>query len=171
VLGRCPDFVAATGDLRALDRERVAIFCSVRCPGDVIIKSYDLARRLREADLTIVGGFQSPMEKEVLSILLRGTVFVVVCSPRPLDGMRIPAEWRCPLADGRLLLLSFFDGGVRRATRELAAKRNAYVALLADRILIAHAERGGKTEGLCRDALGLGKPVFTLESAENAQLI
>ena len=85
--------------------------------------------------------------------------------------MRISAEWPKPLGDGRLLLLSFFDDSICRATTDLAAKRNAYVAALADRILIAHAERGGKTEGLCRDALARGKPVFTLDSADNAHLI
>jgi predicted Rossmann fold nucleotide-binding protein DprA/Smf involved in DNA uptake len=85
--------------------------------------------------------------------------------------MQEPAEWRKPLADGRFLLLSFFDESVCRATADLAAKRNAYVAALADRILIAHAERGGKTEELCRDALARGKPVFTLDSPDNAHLI
>ncbi len=85
--------------------------------------------------------------------------------------MRIPVDWKRPLAEGRLLLLSFFDDGVRRATADLAARRNAYVAALADRIFIAHAEKGSKTEGLCRDALASGKPVFTLDSPDNAHLV
>ena len=85
--------------------------------------------------------------------------------------MRLRAEWKKPLAEGRLLLLSFFDDGIRRATAELAAKRNAYVAALADRIFIAHAEKGSKTEGICKGALTSGKPVFTLDSPDNAHLV
>lgn len=42
---------------------------------------------------------------------------------------------------------------------------------LADRLLVAHAAPGGKTERLCRDALAAGKRVFTLESSDNAHLI
>ena len=59
-----------------------------------------------------------------------------------------------------MLLLSLFDDTIRRPTAAIAAQRNAYVAALADRLLIAHAERGGKTEALCKDTLAQGKPVF-----------
>lgn len=149
----------------------LAVFYSIRCPGDVILRTYDLARALRDADVTIIGGFQTPMEKECLTLLLRGTASVVICPARGLARMRVPVDWKKPLAEGRLLLLSFFDDGVRRATADLAARRNAYVAALADRILFAHAGKGSKTEGLCRDALAQGKPVYTLDSPDNAHLI
>ena len=48
------------------------------------------------------------------------------------------------MAEGHLLILSSFADGIRRPTTDLAVKRNAYIAALADRILIAHAEKGGK---------------------------
>ncbi len=159
------------GNLGALEKPLVGFFCSVRSPGDAILKTYDLARVLRNTDVTIVGGFQSPMEKECLDLLLRGTAPVVVCPARGLGRMRVPGGWKKPLVERRLLLLSFFDDGVRRATADLAARRNTYVAALADRILIAHAGIGSKTEGLCRDALAQGKPVFTLDSPDNAHLV
>ena len=79
--------------------------------------------------------------------------------------------WKKPLADDRLLILSFFDDKLRRPTAAIAAERNAYVAALASRLLIAHAEKGGKTEKLCKDALARGKPVFALDSPDNAHLI
>ena len=85
--------------------------------------------------------------------------------------MRIPKAWKEPLATGRLLLLSFFEDAIRRPTAAIANQRNAYVAALADDLLIAHAERGGKTETLCKDALAQAKPVFTLDSPDNAHLM
>lgn len=133
--------------------------------------TYDLAKTLRHADVTVIGGFQSPMEKECLDVLLRGTASVVVCPARGFNHVRTPKSWKPPIAEGRLLLLSFFDGNVRRPTAALAAKRNAHVATLANRLLIAHAEPDSKTETLCRDALTQGKPVFTLDSPDNACLI
>lgn len=176
VLRRCAEAksilgVALKGDLGILNKMLIGFFCSVRCPGDVILKTYDLARGLREMDATIVGGFQSPMEKECLDLLLRGSVSVVICPARGLGGMRIPKDWKGPLAEGRMLILSFFDDQIRRPTSGLAVKRNDCIAALADRILIAHAEKGGKTEELCKDILAKGKPVFTLDSPDNAHLV
>ena len=176
VLRRCseeerPLAVTARGNLDALDGTRLGFFCSVRAPGDAILKTYHLAQALRSADVVLVGGFQSPMEREFLALLLRGSVRVVLCPARGLGNMRIPRAWRDSLAQGRLLLLSFFDDGLRRPTSATAAKRNPCVAALADRLLVAHAEPGGKTERLCRAALAQGKPVFTLDSADNAHLV
>ena len=174
-LRRCADAgsttsVALKGDLGVLNKRLIGFFCSVRCPGDIILKTYDFARVLRETDVTIVGGFQSPMEKEFLDLLLRGSASVVVCPARGLGNMRIPKGWKKPLDEGRLLLLSFFDDNIRRPTTTIAARRNACVAALADRLLIAHAERGGKIEKLCLEALTERKPVFTLDSPDNAHL-
>ena len=84
--------------------------------------------------------------------------------------MRIPKGWKNPLAKGRLLILSFFDDNIRRPTTDIAAKRNAHVAALVHRLLVAHAEKGSKTEKLCKDALAQGKPVFALDSPDNAHL-
>jgi len=163
--------ITLKGDLGILDKRLIGFFCSVRCPGDIILKTYDLARALRETDMTIVGGFQSPMEKEFLDLLLRGAASVVICPARGLGNMRIPKGWKKPLDEGRLLLLSFFDDNIRRPTTTIAARRNAYVATLADRLFIAHAEKGGKTGKLCKDALARGKPVLTLDSPDNTPLI
>ncbi len=163
--------ITSKGNLDLLDRKLIGFFCSVRCPGDAILKTYDLARALRGTDVTLIGGFQSPMEKDFLDLVLRGPSSVVVCPARDLSTMRIPKGWKNPLAEGRLLLLSFFDDNIRRPTADLAAKRNAHVAALAHRLLIAHAEKSGKPEKLCKDALAEGKQVFTLDSPDNTHLL
>ena len=167
-VGEAP--LALVGDPRLLERRLIGFFCSVRCPGDVILKTFDLARALRDADVTVVGGFQSPMEREFRELLLRGTARVVVCPARGLGRMRILKSWIPPLRDGRLMFQSFFDDHVRRPTAATATERNARVAALSDVILIAHAETGGKTEALCRRAIGDGKPVFALASDDNSHL-
>ena len=163
--------VKCKGNLGALNKTLIGFFCSVRSPGDAILQTYDISRTLRDSNATIVGGFQTPMEKECLDLLLRGTAPVVVCPARGLGRMRIPEGWKRPLAEGRMLLLSFFGDDVRRSNAGLAARRNAHVAALADSILIAHAGKGSKTEDLCRDALARGKPVFALDSPDNEHLV
>src|SRR5690554_1766821 len=68
VLRRCrtakgAPLVVFKGNLSILDKPLMGFFCSVRSPGDVILKTFDLARNLRNADIVIIGGFQSPMER------------------------------------------------------------------------------------------------------------
>lgn len=48
---------------------------------------------LRDAGVTVIGEFHSPMEKECLNILLRGSQPIIVCPARSLENMRIkPAK-------------------------------------------------------------------------------
>ena len=42
--------IMSKGSLDILDGRLIGFFCSVRCPGDVILKTYDLARALRNAE-------------------------------------------------------------------------------------------------------------------------
>ena len=163
--------VSVLGDPALLDGLPTGFFCSVRCSGDIILKTYDLAKALRGAEITLIGGFQSPMEKEFLDVLLWGRVRVVICPARGLGNMRVPKNWRAPLADGRLLILSFFDDNIRRPTAAIVAERNTCVAAVSDRILVAHAQPNGKTEALCKQALTSRKLVLTLDSPYNAHLM
>lgn len=169
--GRVPQTLTAVGNLDILRQKKLALFCSVKCPGNLILQTYDLARTLRDEGVTIIGGFHSPMEKECLALLLRGTQPVIICPARSIERMRTPSEWKAPLAEGRLLLLSPFAEKLRRITADLAQKRNKLVAALADAVFVAHAAPGSKTEHFCHDVLSWGKPLLTLESDENVHLL
>ena len=147
----------------------LGLFCSVRCPGSVILALYDAIRALRDASVVVAGGFQSPMERECLDLLLRGKQRVVVCPPRPRKA--IPASWRAAIDDGRLQLLAPPDSAAARTTAAIAARRNEFVAQISAALLIAHASPGGKTEQLAVRALAAGKPVYTLEDPANANLV
>ncbi len=162
--GEAPARVSALGNLEILGERKLALFCSVTCPGDLILKTYDAARRLRDAGVTVIGGFHSPMEKECLALLLRGRQPIIICPARGLEKMRLPGELKKPLDEGRLLLLSRFEEKDRRVSARLAIRRNDFVAALADEILVAYAEAGGKTERFCRKALEWRKPLFVFES-------
>ncbi len=166
-----PISVAALGNLNVLQHKKIALFCSVRCPGNLILQTYDVAQRLRHAGVSVVGGFHSPMEHECLRVLLRGAQPIIKCPARSIDGMRVPAEYKQPLHEGRMLFLSPFIRKERRPTVQTALYRNQFVAALADRILIAHAEPSSKTEQFIREVLAWGKRVLTLESGANRNLI
>ncbi len=163
--------VAALGNLEILTHNKLALFCSVRCPGALILKTHDLAQQLAQAGVTVIGGFHSPVEKECLRILLRGRQPVIICPARSLKKMRILKEWKKPLDEGRLLFLSPFPDNRHRGDTEMAVYRNRFVAALADRIFISYAEPSSKTENFCREILAWRKPVYTLGHASNENLI
>ena len=151
-------------------RPLFALFCSIQCPATLILQTYELARTLRDAGVTVISGFHSPMEKECLSILLQGQQPVILCPARSLEGISITAEKKTALAQDRLLLLSPFTEEERRPTTNRAQERNAIVAALADIVFVAYAAPGGKTERFCKEVLAWKKPMLTLDSHENAHL-
>ena len=165
------DGLHAIGNREILQLPLTALFCSNRCPGDIILKTYDIARAMRDAGVPVIGGFQTPMEKECLRLLLRGSQPVVVCPARGIQNMRIPREWRPALDAGRMLILSPFPPSQRRPTAKLAARRNELVADIATRVFIAHAAPDGATEALARRIAAVGKPILTIASPANANLL
>lgn len=166
-----PRTIWALGNPEILNNKKVGFFCSAKCPGDLIIKTYDLAKKWRDDGVTVIGGFHSPMEQECLTILLRGKQSVIVCPARSIENMRLKAEYKTPLAESRLLFLAPFPKKEKRMTADLARSRNRFVAALADEIIVAHAAEGGKIEASCCELAARGKSLTTLESDANANLI
>ena len=148
-----------------------AIFCSSKCPGEIILKAHDLAQDFKDRGVPTIGGFHSPIEKECLRVLLRGSQPILLCQAREIENMQVKAEWKKPLGDGRFLILSIFGSESRRITLENANKRNLFVAALASKVLIAHAAEDSKTLEFAQTILKWNKPVYTFDSSYNKQLL
>jgi len=161
-----PKHIYALGNLDILDNPLLALVCSVRCPGKVILQTYDLMCSLREAGVTVISGFHSPIEQECLRLLLRGTQPIVICPARGI-WQRLPSELKTPLNASRLLILSPFEAKHRRITSENAQYRNRFVAALADRILIPYAAPGSRTETFAREVEGWGKTMVEMGMVHN----
>ncbi len=171
-LGRTvPKTLTAIGNTDILQSKTLAVFCSNKCPGNIILKTYDLLRQIRERGITVISGFHSAMERECLNILLKGRQSVIICPARSIEGMRIKPEYRKPLEDGRLLILSPFAGKEKRISSDKAVRRNYFVAALATAIFIPYAAPGSKTETFFQELLKWGKRVYTTDDGKNTSLI
>jgi predicted Rossmann fold nucleotide-binding protein DprA/Smf involved in DNA uptake len=168
---RAPAVLSAIGDLQLLKKELLALFCSIKCPGSVILQTYDVTQAIRESGRAVISGFHSPVERECLTILLRGANPIVVCMPRGIERMRIPKEYKRALDDERLLIVSPFSEKVSRADTAIAATRNSVVAALAHEVFVAHAELGSRTAILCNDVLRWGKKLHTVDNEANRNLL
>ena len=147
-----------------------ALFCSSKCPGEIILKTHDLAQRFRRLKISTIGGFHSPIEKECLRVLLRGEQPVIICPARSIENMQLKPEWKRGLSQNRLLILSIFGSKVRQPTVDLARQRNTFVAAIADRIFVAHAAEGSRTLEFAKTVFEWGKPIFTFDTQANSSL-
>jgi predicted Rossmann fold nucleotide-binding protein DprA/Smf involved in DNA uptake len=166
-----PPNLSALGNLELLQHSALAIFCSSKCPGSLILRAQDVAKELVIRGTTVVSGFHSSVEREVQRVLLRGENPLIVCPARGLSRMRVPVEYHAGLEAGRLLLLSAFPDTVTRVSEDSARRRSYFVADLADRALIIHASLTGSTQMLAQRVLADKKAVFTLKDQSNDALI
>ncbi len=149
----------------------LAFFCSRSCPGDVILKAQDWANALGPEDVPVISGFHTPVERDVLRILLREGRPIIYTLARALQGARLPAAVRAAEKKGHALILSFFSATARQTTARTAEERNRHILARAASVLIAHASPGGKTETLAAEAIARGLKVETFNSTANANLV
>lgn len=155
----------AIGNLSLLQKSAIALFCSQQCPGDLILKTYDLAQALREAKIPVISGFHTAIEQDCLKILQRGTQPIIHCPARSLQKIRLSSEQKQAMGENQLLLLSPFNASYSRATAELAEKRNAMVGAIAHTIFIAYAAPNSKTLAFAQNLITTGKSVVTFDNA------
>lgn len=131
------------GNQALLNESLTGFFSSRQCPGAAIRAAMDWALDQARNRQPVVGGFHSPLEQSVLTVLLQAHCPVVAVLARPVAGARLPAEWCEPLAQGRMAVVSAAARS-GRLTEALAAQRNEWVAALASQIVVAHASPGGR---------------------------
>lgn len=149
----------------------IAFFCSKACPGDIILKAQDWANARGPDSASVIGGFHTPIERDVLRILLRGTAPVTIVLARSTQGYRMSPVLRIAVTAGMARIISPFPAAQTRTTAATAETRNRHILTLCRSVVFAHAEPGGKTEALASEAVALGLPIQTLDSPANANLI
>ena len=71
--------------------DKVAFLSSRRISAADVLKCYEWAEKIRDTETCVIGGFQSPLEKDVLKFLLRGKVPIILVLARSL-WKTIPEE-------------------------------------------------------------------------------
>jgi predicted Rossmann fold nucleotide-binding protein DprA/Smf involved in DNA uptake len=159
------------GNNSILQQQCTALMCSIRCPGSIIIKTYDIIRNYRDNKTIMISGFHSPIERDCLDLLLRGDQPVIFCPAKRIRNVPLGKIARKALSDGRLLLLSFFGEEVRRTTAQQAIFRNDVIAALSNAIFVPHAVKNGKTWKTIQKAFQWRKKVLTIDNDANEDLI
>ena len=148
-----PTIQTSLGNTDILQTPLTAFLCSRQVPAAAVLRCYDWAIAQREAGITVISGFHSPLEQDVFRYLLKGRQPVVLALARGLKKQWEPALQKA-YDDGRLLIISPFDEHVKRASTSNAIVRNALMIDLAEQIVIGYAKEGGFLE---RQLVGVSK--------------
>lgn len=140
--------IATLGDVSILDLPKVGFLSSRRVPPAAVMKCYDWATEMCDKGVCVMGGFQSPLERDVLTFLLQGRQPVVwVLAHKLWIEKRISKPYREPIAAGRLLVVSPVAQTVARVDARTAAIRNRYILEHSEKVVFAAIDLAG---GLAR---------------------
>lgn len=133
---------AMLGNANLLALPKTALLSSRRVLPSAVMRCYDWATDARDAGRCVASGFQSALERDVLSFLLRGTSPIVLVLARSL-WKTVPKEFREFIAAGRLLVVSPVPQTARRVSEETAAVRNGWLLDHCDEAVFASLDPNG----------------------------
>jgi hypothetical protein len=134
--------VTGLGNQALLSLPMTAFFASRQCPGIAIRAALDWALEQARSKTPVISGFHSSLEQSVLKILLEARSPVVIMLARPVENSRLPPEWKTPIDLGNLAVIGPITK-TERITEESATERNDTVAMLAEKIVLAHVDPNG----------------------------
>lgn len=146
----------AHGNTNIAQMPLTAFLCSRRYPAVAVLRSYHWAQQMRAAGAAVISGFHSPLERDVLDLLLKGTQPVAIALARGLQK-RYPAAVGAAMAAGRLLALSPFAPAQKRINRATIAARNRLIAAAAQNIVIGFEAPGGNIARVLAGASGASR--------------
>lgn len=125
------------GNTSLLDRKKIGYFASSKIASLSVLPTLDWAAEIsKREDVTIVSGFHSKMEREVLDFLLRGKCGIVCVLARSIYK-KIPDKFRKAYNSGRILFIAPFKTSATRTSRHLCQQRNEYVASISDELVFS----------------------------------
>ena len=119
------------GNTSLLDRYLVAFFASRSSTAEITERALQWATNICQTDKVVISGFHSPLEKEVLRVLIEHKHPVIIALGRALYK-RVPSNLQTAFDEGRLLFVSF--RGYSRHSWKSSEIRNWKAAGLADEV-------------------------------------
>lgn len=144
------------GNIDLVKLPKTAFLCSRTVPASAVLACYDWAIQQREQGHCVISGFHSPIEKDVLHYLLKGTQPIIVVLARGFKET-MNHEFIKPLEQGKLLIISPFDAQVKRITSRTVLVRHQTMIDLADDIAVGYISKNGQLDTLLTPVT---KPIF-----------
>lgn len=125
------------GNISLLEYIKIGYFASGTIASLSVLPTLDWATEVaKHDDVSVVSGFHSKMEREVLDFLLRGKCGIICVLARAMYK-KIPDKFRAAYDAGRVLFISQFKTTATMASRHLCHQRNEYVASISDELVFS----------------------------------
>lgn len=120
------------GNKELLKLWKIGFLASRKIASLAILPTLDWAVEIsKRADVAVVSGFHSRLEKDVLKFLLQGKCGIIIVLARGMYR-KLPQIYDAAMNDNRLLIISLEKETITRVSERTAHKRNRYVEALAD---------------------------------------
>ena len=167
-----PPSLWCRGDLTILNHKLLGIISARQIDSDLALKSSQLLKQLVfTKDVSLVGGWHSPLEEEALRIVLTQDTSIIFCVSKSLERFIPSIEVGNRVSQGQALLITHCSPKAKRITRDASMRRNQLVVELAKALLILSAPEGSASLNLAQSALRQGKTVYALEHRLNKELL
>lgn len=125
------------GNRGLMEQGKTAFFASRRVSPLAVMPVLDWAYEIaKNKDAVVISGFQSPLEKEVLGILLQGQCGIIYVQNAHLYK-KVPEKFQAAFEAERLLFASLSGDNRRRFSQTQADRRNQWIASEASAIIFA----------------------------------
>ena len=122
------------GNEELLNWWKIGFLASRKISSSAILSTLDWAVEIsKRADVVVVSGFHSRLEKDVLKFLLQGKCGIIIVLARGMYR-KLPKIYDTVMKENRLLIISLEKETVTRVSERTAHKRNKYVEDLADEL-------------------------------------
>jgi predicted Rossmann fold nucleotide-binding protein DprA/Smf involved in DNA uptake len=167
-----PPKLWCSGEQAILNGKLLGIISAREMDSDLAAKSAELLEQLTSLkDVSFIGGWHSPLEKEALRLLSGNSAQIIICIAKSLQRFVPPVEIENRVRQSQALLLTHCSPKAKRISREASLRRNELVMGLARAVLVLSAPEGSSSLQLAKSALHYGKPVLTLEHGLNKELL
>lgn len=124
------------GNKDLLNNKTIAFLCSSSIGSGAILRCYDWATEMGNQGKTIISVFQSKIERDVLSFLLKGKQPIIIVIARKMYKI-LPKEFLKSLEEKRILIISTSPHSAR-VSRTTAMKRNEFISENSDSIVFGY---------------------------------
>lgn len=164
-----PDVTRAFGAEELLAEGLTGVLVTARPPPDLVLPITDAIGVIARSHMSVIGGFQTPIERWALDLFLRSGTPVVVCLSRWFEPEALPSSWLAAAAKGYLLVLA--TSQLSRVTGRSGLDRNRVVVELAMEVFIPAATATSRTFRAATDAIARSRPLYCLDHPRNADLM
>lgn len=126
------------GNTELLKLHKIGYFASSKISTLSVLPTLDWATEIAIcADIAVVSGFHSKMEREVLDYLLRGKCGIICVLARSIYR-HVPTKFKEAFDKNRILFISEENNpNISMISKETAHKRNFLVASLANELVVS----------------------------------